>query len=78
MPNMTKDTDGLQQCKYKSLGHLVRQFTHLKMMKCLGRGNVKASIQSTTPRELALKCPACPIPGINLPPDWDSAPPEFQ
>ncbi|KAK0219931.1 hypothetical protein IW262DRAFT_1448408 [Armillaria fumosa] len=53
------------KCKYKSLIHLVRQFAHIKLMQHAAG-------------ELALQCPACPQPGINLPADWDSAPPEYQ
>ena len=31
-------------------------------------------IQNTTRGELALACPACPIPGLNLPTGWENVP----
>ncbi|KAK0499318.1 hypothetical protein EDD18DRAFT_1307916 [Armillaria luteobubalina] len=54
------------------------KFVHIKMMKCGGRGNVSDGIKATLPGELATLCPACPHPGINLPADWESAPPEYK
>ncbi|KAK0482846.1 hypothetical protein EDD18DRAFT_1312003 [Armillaria luteobubalina] len=47
-------------------------------MKHTGQGNVPDGIKTTAVEELALWCPACLQPGINLPADWDSAPPEYQ
>ncbi|KAF9780638.1 hypothetical protein BJ322DRAFT_1023868 [Thelephora terrestris] len=32
-----------------------------------------AGIKGTSPGELAVSCPACPIPSVNLPPNWKSA-----
>ncbi|KAK0444170.1 hypothetical protein EV421DRAFT_1903278 [Armillaria borealis] len=64
--------------KYTSLGRMVRQFAHMKMMKRAGRGNVSDGIKTTAPGQLATLCPACPHPGINLPADWESAPLEFK
>ncbi|PBK80346.1 hypothetical protein ARMGADRAFT_1040131 [Armillaria gallica] len=50
----------------------------VKMLKMAGHGNEKDGITTTPPGSLALKYPACLRPGINLPPDWDTAPPKFQ
>lgn len=50
---------------------MVRQFRHIKLMKQAGHGNVMGGIYETQPGALAIKCPACPHPGINLPEDWD-------
>ncbi|KAG1901793.1 uncharacterized protein F5891DRAFT_1187268 [Suillus fuscotomentosus] len=36
-----------------------------------GHGNVTGGIYETQPGALAVKCPACPHPGINLPEDWN-------
>jgi hypothetical protein len=43
------------------------------MMKRAGRQH-----DSSTPEEgsCAILCPACPQPGLNLPPDWENAPEE--
>src|SRR6202789_1938492 len=30
--------------------------------------------ESSTPGSLAIFCPSCPQPGINLPPDWTNLP----
>lgn len=57
---------------------MTRQFAHLKMMKRAGRGNVEDGIATTAPGELAISCPACPRDGVNLPPGWQSLPPEEQ
>ncbi|PBK62356.1 hypothetical protein ARMSODRAFT_895754, partial [Armillaria solidipes] len=64
--------------KYKSFGRMVRQFAHIKMMKCTGQGNAANRIVTTVPGGLALMCPACPRPGINLPADWELAPLEYK
>ncbi|KAK0476553.1 hypothetical protein EDD18DRAFT_1115322 [Armillaria luteobubalina] len=64
--------------KYTSLGCMVRQFAHIKMMKRGSRGNVWNGIKATLPGELATLCPACPHPGINLPADWESTPLEYK
>jgi hypothetical protein len=50
---------------------IIRQFRHIRMMKQAGRGNVVGGIASTEPGGLAVQCPACPHPGINLPEDWE-------
>jgi hypothetical protein len=48
------------------------------MMKCGGRGNVENGMALTAPGELAIVCPACPIPGVNLPEDWAEVSPELK
>ncbi|KAJ6554112.1 hypothetical protein B0H10DRAFT_2241606, partial [Mycena sp. CBHHK59/15] len=40
------------------------------------RGHDPNGIMSTKPGACALLCPACPQPGINLPPGWEKAPDE--
>lgn len=51
----------------------VRVFRHLRMAKRAGRAHDPAGIEKTRPGELALRCPACPIPGVNLPDGWQNA-----
>jgi len=53
---------------------IIRQWRNLKGLKRGGRGHDEGGIDGTKPGELALLCPACPHPGINLPPDWNLAP----
>lgn len=52
---------------------MLHEWRHLKMMKRAGRRH-----DSSTKEEgsCAILCPACPQPGINLPPGWENAPEE--
>lgn len=50
------------------------EFAHLKMLKRAGRGSFKDGIAMTGAGELAVECPACPRPEINLPENWKSLP----
>ncbi|EIW76562.1 hypothetical protein CONPUDRAFT_76203 [Coniophora puteana RWD-64-598 SS2] len=59
--------------RYKAFLRTIRQHDHVKLMKEAGRGNVVSGIETTKPGELAVQCPACPHPGINLPPGWEEA-----
>ena len=42
------------------------------MLKCGGRSYDTAGIDDTSPGELTVACPACPVPSVNLPPNWKS------
>jgi hypothetical protein len=53
---------------------MVRERQHLKMLKRAGRAHVLSGVKGTKFGELALICPACPHPNINLPPDWNDRP----
>ncbi|KAI0038767.1 hypothetical protein FA95DRAFT_1476165, partial [Auriscalpium vulgare] len=53
---------------------MVRQYRHIKMLKRSARGHSVNGVGGTKPGECAVLCPACPQPGLNLPPDWESAP----
>jgi hypothetical protein len=44
------------------------------MLKCGGRGHSVSGVLGTREGELAVKCPVCPRPGVNLPPGWEFAP----
>lgn len=57
---------------------IVRQWRNVKMLRRAGRGHDPAGVQATTSGQLAVPCRACPHQGINLPDDWDQAPPEFR
>ncbi|KAL1741828.1 hypothetical protein HDZ31DRAFT_66538 [Schizophyllum fasciatum] len=55
----------------------IREWRYLVLLKWGGRGNdAKRAPSDVRPGELAVRCPACPIPGENLPPDWQNAPEE--
>ncbi len=49
---------------------MVRQWRHLKLLKHGGHGHDPSGALGTAPGALALVCPVCPHPDINLPPDW--------
>ncbi|PPR04217.1 LOW QUALITY PROTEIN: hypothetical protein CVT26_004038, partial [Gymnopilus dilepis] len=38
-----------------------------------GRAHNPAGVEATLPGQLALRCPSCPYPGINVPEDWENA-----
>lgn len=53
---------------------MIRMWHHLHLLKRGGRAHDPTGARGTAPGELAVLCPACPYPNINLPPDWRSAP----
>jgi len=57
---------------------MVREWRHLKMLKRAGRGHDPAGIGATKEGECAVLCPACPLPGKNLPPGWEKFPEDQQ
>jgi hypothetical protein len=75
-----KSTDATRILKlpsrYREFLRMVREYRHLLLLKRGGRGHDPAGVDATKPGELAIRCPACPRPGINLPDDWEKAPPE--
>jgi len=59
--------------KYRALSRMFLQWRHLKLLKWAGRGHDSTGPEGTNPGELALRCPSCPYPEINLPPNWREA-----
>ncbi|KAF7321649.1 CxC2 domain-containing protein [Mycena kentingensis (nom. inval.)] len=64
--------------RYKAFMRMARQFRHLLLLKRRGRGHAATGSAGTASGELALRCPACPRPGINLPDNWQDAAPADQ
>lgn len=62
----------LPKDRYKAFLRALRMWRHLRMLKRGGRAYDKTGVEGTSPGELAVLCPACPIPSINLPPNWQS------
>ncbi|KAJ6472931.1 hypothetical protein C8R47DRAFT_987653, partial [Mycena vitilis] len=64
--------------RYHEWIRVCREYRHLMMLKRGGRlvAYDTSGAAGTKPGELAIECPACPRPGINLPEGWDNAPPE--
>jgi hypothetical protein len=52
------------------------EWRHLKMVKRGGRGHEPSGVLGTQSGDLALHCPACPQPGMNLEDGWEDAPDE--
>ena len=51
---------------YWALFRMSIQWWHLKLLKWSGWGHNPSDVDSTKHRELAVVCPSCPHPGINL------------
>jgi hypothetical protein len=58
--------------RYKAFLRTLRLWRHLRMLKRGGRSYGTGGIDGTSPGELAVLCPACPIPSVNLPSNWES------
>lgn len=54
------------------------QWRHLKALKRSGRGHDPSGAEGTVDGGLAILCPSCPHPGINLPSRWREQPAEKQ
>ncbi|KAL1698469.1 hypothetical protein EV121DRAFT_284741 [Schizophyllum commune] len=68
-------TEGYKN-RYPSFLRCVRIWRYLKLLKRSGRANDQERPPSDVrPGELALPCPACPRPGVNLPEGWESVDP---
>ena len=65
---------GCPKSRYRALFRMVLQWRHLKMLKWGGRAHDKTGAAGTKPGELAVQCPSCPRPGVNLPEGWEDAP----
>ncbi|KAJ7026230.1 hypothetical protein C8F04DRAFT_1268406 [Mycena alexandri] len=62
--------------RYPEFLRMVRQWRHLQMLKRSGRGHDPTGVKGTKLGGLAIDCPACPRPDVNLPDDWENAAPE--
>ncbi|KAJ7676102.1 hypothetical protein B0H14DRAFT_3537005 [Mycena olivaceomarginata] len=82
--SLVRETDntGLEPSRdrYSEFLRMTRQWQHLLLLKRAGRGHdpCEDRINATKAGEIALLCPACPHPGINLPPEWYTAPPHLR
>ncbi|KAJ7164821.1 hypothetical protein C8R43DRAFT_1122699 [Mycena crocata] len=78
---LERATDGTGRrppIRYREFLRMVRQFRHLLMLKQAGRGHDPSGVYGTKPGGLAIECPACPWPDVNLPDGWEDAPPEMR
>ncbi|KIJ35086.1 hypothetical protein M422DRAFT_181134, partial [Sphaerobolus stellatus SS14] len=59
---------------YQTFNHVQRQWRLVKGWK---RGGVVNSLAPRQVGSLALRCVSCPMPGVNLPADWESHPDRY-
>ncbi|SJL16269.1 uncharacterized protein ARMOST_19789 [Armillaria ostoyae] len=72
LEKLTSNTGmGVPKSCIKALMRMMLQWRFLKLLKRGGRGHVTDGIAGTKPGELAVLCPSCPRPGINLPEGWE-------
>ncbi|KAF9470561.1 hypothetical protein BDN70DRAFT_902008 [Pholiota conissans] len=77
LERLTDNVGSLEhRSRYRPLLRVGLQWRHLKLLKRGGRGHDEAGISATKDGDLAIKCPSCPHPGINLPDGWEEAPEE--
>ena len=57
---------------------MLRLWRHLHLLKRGGRAHDSTGASGTAPGELAVMCPACPYPTINLPDNWMSVAKELR
>ena len=69
-------TDNTGTChipsRYKEFMRVATQWRHLKMLKRAGRGHSPSGVAGTQNGELAVLCPVCPRPNVNLPENWET------
>ncbi|KAG2126046.1 hypothetical protein DEU56DRAFT_916197 [Suillus clintonianus] len=64
--------------RYTAFMRMVREYRHILLLKRGGRGHVENGIANVRQGELAVHCPACPHPGINLPRGWETVEPSLK
>ncbi|KAJ7894472.1 hypothetical protein B0H14DRAFT_3426880 [Mycena olivaceomarginata] len=78
LEKLTNNTGIKPPNRYQAFLRTVREYTHLLMLKRAGRGHAQSGVMGTRQGELAVRCPCCPVPGVNLPEGWENAPPGSQ
>ncbi|KAF9472822.1 hypothetical protein BDN70DRAFT_818093, partial [Pholiota conissans] len=57
--------------RYRALCRMTLQWRHLQMLKWAGVPHQIGGVSAIQPGQLAVRCPSCPYPGINLPGGWE-------
>ncbi|KAJ7441809.1 hypothetical protein B0H11DRAFT_2251870 [Mycena galericulata] len=76
LERMTDNTGVKPPNRYQIFLRMARQYRHLLMLKRAGQGHDLSGVFGTRSGELAVECPVCLHPGVNLPDGWENAPPE--
>ena len=64
----------MPRSRYRPTMRCLVQWRHLKALKRGGRGHDTTGAAGTSEGELAILCPSCPRPGVNLPDGWANVP----
>ncbi|KAK7015057.1 hypothetical protein R3P38DRAFT_2787170 [Favolaschia claudopus] len=78
LERLTDNTGIKPPDRYQIFLRVARQYFHLLLLKRAGRGHDPSGVWGTAPGELAVVCPVCPDPKVNLPEGWEQAAPEDQ
>ncbi|KAJ7429163.1 hypothetical protein B0H11DRAFT_1702421 [Mycena galericulata] len=73
LEKLTDNTGAKPPNRYQAFTRMCREYRHLLLLKRRGRGHDPAGVMGTKAGQLAIECPACPRPGINLPEGWEEA-----
>ncbi|KAJ7468406.1 hypothetical protein B0H11DRAFT_1732318 [Mycena galericulata] len=78
LEKLTDNTGIKPPDRYHEWIRMCREYRHLMLLKRGGRAPSYATggPAATGRGELAIQCPACPRPGVNLPEGWEDASPE--
>ncbi|KAJ7610369.1 hypothetical protein FB45DRAFT_1037941 [Roridomyces roridus] len=78
LERLTDNTGVEPPRRYQPFLRMARQWRHLMLLKRAGWGHDESGVHGTKPGALALLCPVCPRPNVNLPACFENAPPENQ
>ncbi|KAJ3509357.1 hypothetical protein NLJ89_g5259 [Agrocybe chaxingu] len=56
--------------RYHAFMHMAREWRHVHLLKRFAHGHSSSGARGTQEGECAVVCPACPMPGVNLPENW--------
>ncbi|KAF7349568.1 CxC2 domain-containing protein [Mycena sanguinolenta] len=75
LEKLTDNTGIKPPDRYHEWIRMCREFRHLMLLKRGGRALAYSTsgVDGTQQGELAIECPACPRPGVNLPEGWEDA-----
>ncbi|KAH7909550.1 hypothetical protein BJ138DRAFT_1197507 [Hygrophoropsis aurantiaca] len=74
------DNTGLSPLRdrYQAFMRMTHEWRNIKSLKRAGRGHDPEGIEATKAGQLAVLCPACPQPGMNIPDNWEDIPSDKQ
>ncbi|KAJ7059357.1 hypothetical protein C8F01DRAFT_1255058 [Mycena amicta] len=77
LEHLTDGAGGKPPNRYRAFLRMAREYNHLLLLKRRGRFGFDGKRASETAvGELAVRCPSCPRPDVNLPTNWANVSPE--